>query len=85
LLRLYADGASDEQHLLRAESLGRVLLSADRDFLRLVHERHERDESHPGLVFVLPRTDVGDAVRAIVIVVQVLEPEDMAGWVEFVP
>ncbi len=78
-------GRPDEHHLLRAAELGRIVVTCDGDFLRLVRERTERRERHDGLIFILPRTTVGDAVRAIALAAEVLDPPDMADWIEWVP
>ncbi len=76
--------ASDEQHLARASALTRVVVTADRDFLRLVRDQAAAG-SHPGVLFLLPQTTVGSAVRALVFAAEVLDPQDMEGRVEWIP
>jgi predicted nuclease of predicted toxin-antitoxin system len=78
-------GATDEGHLERAASLGRVVLTADHDFLRMASERANAGGSHPGLVFILPRTDVGDAIRGALLVAEALDPADLLNRIEWVP
>lgn len=78
-------GAADVDHLARAMALGRVTVSADHDFLRLAQERSEAGVAFAGLIFILPWTRVGEAVRAIALVADVLDPEDLADWIEWVP
>jgi len=78
-------GGADGDHLARAIHLGRIVVSADRDFLRLAQECVEAAASFPGLIFILPATRVGDAVRAITLVAEALSPDDLEGWIEWVP
>jgi len=77
-------GAADQEHLARAIELHRVIVTADHDFLSLIQLQLETG-SFPGLIFILPATAVGEAVRAIVLVATVLEPQDVANWIEWVP
>jgi predicted nuclease of predicted toxin-antitoxin system len=73
--------ASDDAHLARAIDLSRAIITTDHDFLALVSDGCE----HPGLLFVLPRTSVGDAIRAITLMAQVFEPAEMRNWIEWIP
>jgi len=77
-------GASDEEHLQRATQLGRVVVSADEDFFRLVHTRREAGRTFPGLIFVPSGTAVGHAVRGIEIAATVLKPGEMVDQIEWV-
>jgi predicted nuclease of predicted toxin-antitoxin system len=74
-------GAVDAEHLSRATSLGRVLVSADTDFLQLCAS----DTSSPGLIFIVPESPVGPVVRAIDLIATALEPEEMTNRIEWVP
>ena len=78
-------GAGNEQHLIRASDLGRTIVTADQDFLRMAHERIVASVAVPGLVFIQPGTRVGEVVRAIALLAQVLDPADMVSWIEWVP
>jgi hypothetical protein len=78
-------GATDEQHLVRASDLGRTIVTADQDFLRLAHERIVANMAVPGLVFIQAGIRVGEAVRAIALLAEALDPADMASWIEWVP
>jgi len=60
-------GADDSQHFARAIALDRVLLTADEDFLPLVIGLLRRGGAFPGLIYILPRTSVGSALRAILV------------------
>jgi len=78
-------GATDEVQLARAARLGRVAVTCDQDFLRLAQTRAEAGSSFPGVIFILPATLVGDAVRAIAFLAVVLDPGEMANRIEWVP
>lgn len=71
--------ASDLEHLERARTEGRVLFTQDDDFLRL----HAFGTEHAGLVYAPQGTPIGAVIRGLMLVYQVLEPEDMVGHVEF--
>ena len=77
--------APDDRHLDHARELRRPVVTADQDFLRLAHERVESGASIPGVIFILPRTTVGDAVRAIALLAEALQPSDLRDRVEWVP
>jgi hypothetical protein len=53
--------APDETHLQRAIALGRVIMTADKDFLRLAHATATSGGHHPGVLYILPATPVGEA------------------------
>lgn len=72
-------GATDEQHLERAQSEGRVVFSQDDDFLRL----HATGIDHAGIAYAPQGTPVGQIIRGLMLIHQVLEPDDMRGHVEF--
>ena len=71
--------ADDEDHLALATDQGRVVFTQDADFLRL----HAEGTSHAGIVYVRQQTPIGYIVRGLMLVYQVLEPEDMQNHVEF--
>ena len=72
-------GASDREHLARAQAEGRILFTQDEDFLRL----HASGVAHAGIVYISQHTSVGEIVRALILVFQVLDAEDMQGRVEY--
>ena len=71
--------ADDEDHLALATEQGRVVFTQDADFLRL----HAAGTLHAGIVYVRQQTPIGYIVRGLMMVYQVLEPEDMQNHVEF--
>lgn len=75
-------GASDEQQLRRATEMARVVLTGDHDFLRLTQAP---SVAFPGLIFLLPATPLGEAIRAVAFLATILEPADMENRVEWVP
>ena len=71
--------ASDEEHLDQAAAQGRVIFTQDADFLRL----HAKGLSHAGIVYAHQQTPIGDVIRGLMLIYQVLEPRDMHNHVEF--
>ncbi len=72
-------GASDQDHLARADSEERVVFTQDADFLRLAAAGH----THCGIVYAPQGTLIGDAIRGLMLIYQVLEAEEMIGNIEF--
>jgi hypothetical protein len=71
--------ASDKDHLALVVREGRVLFTQDADFLRL----HARGIPHSGIAYARQQTPIGNIVRGLMLIYQVLEPEDMLNHVEF--
>ncbi|HEU5076240.1 MAG TPA: DUF5615 family PIN-like protein [Polyangiaceae bacterium] len=78
-------GASDEQLLERAIALSCVLVSEDHDMLRLAKARIASGAPFPGLIFIKPDARVGEVVRALVEIAEMLTPEDMVNRIEWIP
>ncbi len=72
-------GAGDEEHAARARAEGRVLFTQDPDFLRL----HAAGVVHAGIVYAPQGTPIGDIIRGLMLIYQVLEPDEMTSHVEF--
>ena len=72
-------GASDEEHLALAKSQGRVIFTQDDDFLRL----HDRGINHSGIVYTSQQTSIGDIIRGLMLINQVLDTSEMLNHVEF--
>lgn len=72
-------GASDEAHLALATSQGRIILTQDADFLRL----HARGLDHSGIVYAPQQTPIGDIIRGLVLIHQLLDAAEMHCHVEF--
>jgi predicted nuclease of predicted toxin-antitoxin system len=72
--------ATDEAHLRYALERGRVIFTQDADFLRL----HAQGVRHAGLVYCHQQTrSVGEIIRTLELIWEVLEPEEMRDRVEF--
>ncbi len=76
-------GASDEEHVARATVNGRVIVTADEDFLILASTLARPGGTFPGLLFILPSTTIGQAVSGIVLAAEVLEPAEMMNSIEW--
>jgi len=72
-------GASDEKQLSLATSQGRVVFTQDADFLRL----HASGIDHSGIVYVHQQTPIGEMVRGLMLVCQVLDASEMRNHIEF--
>ncbi|MFZ1506802.1 MAG: DUF5615 family PIN-like protein [Anaerolineae bacterium] len=72
-------GATDEDHLTLARKQRRVVFTQDADFLRLAAAGY----NHAGIVYAPQRTAIGEIVRGLVLIHQVLEAEEMVGRVEY--
>ncbi|MBK7896459.1 MAG: DUF5615 family PIN-like protein [Candidatus Promineifilaceae bacterium] len=73
-------GDSDENHLVRATRLGRVLVTADVDFLRLAAD----GTAHAGIVFGLQSEhSMGDWVKKLELICFVYEPSEFENHVEY--
>lgn len=73
--------ADDPDHFAFASANGRVLVSNDSDFLRL----HDQGIEHPGIVYCHQQSrSIGEMIRALELIWEVLEAEDMRNKVEFI-
>jgi uncharacterized protein with PIN domain len=72
--------ADDEQHVALALREGRVVVTQDADFLRL----HAVGRPHSGLAYAPQHTPIGTIVRSLMLIYDILSPQDMAGHVEFI-
>jgi predicted nuclease of predicted toxin-antitoxin system len=74
-------GAGDPDHLAFAVANGRVLFSNDPGFLRL----HDQGVEHPGIVYCHQQSrSIGEMIRALELIWEILEPEEMQNRVEFI-
>lgn len=71
--------ADDDEHLKFALDESRVLFTQDEDFLRL----HAEGAPHAGIAYAPQGTSVGDVIRGLMLIHQVLDDDDMAGHLEY--
>ena len=85
----HEDGAAqmdDEQLLARATQLGRVLFSQDTDLLVLTEQWLRTGRSFAGLIYAHQLgITIGQAIRDLTLIAQVLDPKDMHNQIEFLP
>lgn len=73
-------GALDEEQVAYCRAEGRVIFSYDEDMLRLAAAGVE----HAGVAFCQQRKrGIGDIVRALVLLWERLEPDEMVGQVKY--
>ena len=72
-------GASDAEQLAFALENERVVFTQDDDFLRLAAS----SEEHAGIVYSVQKMPIGDVIRGLMLIYEVLEAEDMVGKVEY--
>lgn len=73
-------GAADEEHFAFAHQQGRVIVTHDDDFLRLT----AASSDHSGVVYGPQGRAIGEMVRKLTLIPQVLTAEDMRGRVEYI-
>src|SRR6266404_1973222 len=73
-------GAKDVTHLQYASENSRVVFSQDADFLVL----HKQGIAHAGIAYAPQQTPIGDLVRMLALVHEVIEAEEIVGRVEFI-
>ena len=71
--------ANDNEHLELAVREGRVVFTQDVDFLRL----YAAGIAHRGIVYASQQTPVRHVVRGLMLIYDVLNPEEMVNHVEF--
>lgn len=72
-------GASDAEHVALALREGRTISTQDVDFLRMHTPGHLRR----GIDYAPQHTPAGAIVRGLMLIYEVLHPEEMTGHVEF--
>ena len=73
-------GVSDQVQLKFALSQKRVIFTQDTDFLRM----HQAGITHAGIIYCSQGSkSIGEVIRGLVLIWELLEPNDMLGKVEF--
>src|SRR5438105_951421 len=71
--------AGDKAHLEFARADLRVIVTRDPDFIRLASATTD----HAGIAFYNARQSLGEIIEALILIHEVLTPEEMTGHVEF--
>lgn len=74
-------GAEDEDLLAFGKEKSRVMVTQDRDFLRLAAEAKG---DHLGIVYAPQGRSIGELVRLLDLLAQVSDAEEMRGRVEYI-
>ena len=75
---------TDEQQLDYACKNGLVIFTHDDDFLKLNIEYTAQGKEHPGIIYAHQRDyGIGECIRRIKVIVDVLSPEEMRNHTEF--
>lgn len=72
-------GASDKEHLVFAARHGMIVFTQDADFLRL----HAAGVDHTGIVYARQHTPIGEVVRGLFLLHQVVDADEMRGAIRF--
>ena len=72
-------GASDLEQLRRAREKGRVIVTQDDDFLRLA----AAGKRHSGIVYASQERSVGEIIRGLMMIHQVMEADEMIEHVQY--
>ena len=73
-------GAPDTEYLIRSQAEGRVLVTQDRDLLRL----HQAHHQHAGIAYCRQGTrTIGEMVSGLLLIYEVMDASEMVGHVEF--
>jgi predicted nuclease of predicted toxin-antitoxin system len=74
-------GCSDQEQIEFCRREGRILLTHDVDFLVFANQ----DNNHPGIIYCqLGTRTIGEIVNTVILIYEVLTPQEMAGNVEFI-
>jgi hypothetical protein len=79
-------GIADPLLLDRATELGRPLFSQDRDLLAEARRRQKEGAPFAGVIYAHRlQVTIGDCVRDLHLIAEVMEPDELASRVEFLP
>ncbi len=73
-------GTPDEAQLEFARKTGRIIVTQDRDFLIIANS----GETHRGIAYCQKgQRSIGEIIESLVLIYEVLKPEELVGQVEF--
>lgn len=70
---------NDEAHLRFARAEGRVIVTRDQDFLRFAGGALD----HAGIVFYTANQSIREIIEGLILIYEVMLPDEMAGRVEY--
>jgi len=70
---------NDEAHLRFARAEGRVIVTRDQDFLRFAGATLD----HAGIVFYTANQSIREIIEGLILVYEVMLPDEMVGRVEY--
>jgi hypothetical protein len=73
-------GQDDDSQLRLATGKERVVFTQDADFLAL----HNKGIEHAGIAYAPQQTPIGEIVRGLLLIHDILTPEEMRGRLEFI-
>ena len=89
VLTAFEDGRSerdDEDLLIRATELDRILVTQDKGFHRIVKRWWAADRGFPGILFAIQeRVDIGDMIEYMELFAHVMSAEEMRDRLEYIP
>ena len=78
--------ADDEELLVRATALGRLLFTYDEDFLTISAAWHHSGKHFPGILFAAQTgMSIGRTIADIQLIAEVCSPEEVADQVIYLP
>jgi hypothetical protein len=69
----------DKTQLEFARAAGRVIVTRDRDFLRIA----DAEPDHPGIAFYKASLSIREIIDGLVLIYEVLAASEMAGHIEY--
>ena len=78
-LKVASAQKTNEAHLQFARAEGRVIVTRDQDFLRVAAEK----SNHSGIVFYTANQSMREIIEALILIYEVMLPDEMSGRVEY--
>lgn len=77
-------GLTDEEQFIYAIEHQAAIFTHDDDFLSLASSYIAEDKTHYGVIYAHPlRVTIGDCIRGIKIIVDIMTPEEMMNQIKF--
>ncbi len=73
------NGLPDSEQLAFATEEGRVMVTMDSDFIALA----QVGKAHAGIAYIHSTTSIGQQIKSLMLICDVLEPNDMLNHIEF--